>query len=127
MRELKRGSGINMEDVEEMRKKKASKQRFFIRMYAETKKEAEWLFFESFEDKDGYRTLYFFAKDPYRHRRFCICEGKTGARVFHNICRLDERTFWKITGEYIKGKNVRKDVLGMTRVSRLPDYEEEEK
>jgi len=116
-----------MEDVEEMRKKKSSKQRFFIRMYAETKKEAEWLFFESFEDKDGYRTLYFFAKDPYRRRRFCICEAKTGMRVFYNICKLDERTFWKITGEYIHTKKVREAVLGMTRISRLPDYEEKEK
>ena len=116
-----------MEDVEEMRKKKSSKQKFFIRMWRETKKEAEWLYFDSFEDKDGYRTLYFFAKEPCRHRRFCICEGKTGTRVFTNICKLDERTFWRITGEYIKEKNVREAVLGMTRVSRLPDYDEEEK
>lgn len=109
-----------------MRKRKSSKQRFFIRMYAETKTEAEWLFYESFEDKNGYRTLYFFAKDPYRPGRFCICEAKTGTRVFQNICKLDERTFLRITGEYIKMKKVRERVLGMTRVSRLPDYVEEE-
>lgn len=111
-----------------MRKKKSSKQRFFIRMYGEKKQEAEWLFFESFADKDGYRTLYFFARDPdCPRRRFCICEAKTGAWFFHDICKLDERTFWKITGEYIHTKNAREAVLGMTRVSRLPDYEEEER
>ena len=96
-------------------------------MYAETKTEAEWLFFESFEDDNGYRTLYFFAKDPYRPRRFCICEAKTGTRVFQNICKLDERTFLKITGEYIHTKKVRGAVLSMKRVSRLPNYEEVEK
>jgi len=116
-----------MEGVEVMRKEKSSKQRFFIRMYAETKKEAEWLFFESFEDKNGYRTLYFFAKDPNRRRRFCICEAKTGRRVFTNICKFDERTFYRITGEYIKMEKVREKVIGETRVSRLPDYEEKEK
>ena len=110
-----------------MRKKKSSKQRFFIRMYAETKKEAEWLYFGSFEDNNGYRTLYFFAKDPNRRRRFCICEAKTGARVFSNICKLDENTFWKIMSGYIRSLKLRKAVLAMTRVSRLPNYEEEEK
>lgn len=110
-----------------MRKKKSSKQRFFIRMYAETKKEADWLFFESFEDKNGYRTLYFFARDPGRRRRFCICEAKTGRWVFHNICKLDEMTFFKITAHYIMQKEVREAVLGVKRVSRLPDYDEEEK
>lgn len=109
-----------------MHKKKSSKQKFFIRMYAETKTEAKWLYFESFEDKDGYRTLYFFARDPNRRRRFCICEAKTGRRVFHNICKLDEKTFFKITAHYIMQKEVREAVLGVKRVSRLPDYEEEE-
>lgn len=110
-----------------MRKTKYRKQRFFIRMYAETKTEAEWLYFESFEDENGYRTLYFFARDPNHRRRFCICEAKTGTRVFHNICKLDERTFWRITGKYIHAKKVRETVLGMVRVSRLPNYEEVEK
>ncbi len=110
-----------------MRRKKSSKQKFFIRMYMETKTEADWLYFESFEDKNGYRTLYFFARDPYRRRRFCICEAKTGTRVFHNICKFDEFTFQRITGEFIKKFQVRGAVLGMMRVSRLPDYEEEEK
>ena len=95
-------------------------------MWRETKTEAEWLFFESFADKDGYRTLYFFAKDPCRPRRFCICESKTGKRVFTNICKLDEQTFFKITGSFIKKIQVRKQVRGITRVSRLPDYEEDE-
>lgn len=109
-----------------MRKKKSSKQKFFIRMWTETKKEAEWLYFESFEDKNNYRTLYFFARDPTRPRRFCICEARTGRRVFHNICKLDEKTFFKITYQYIRQKEVREAVLCTKRVSRLPDYVEEE-
>ena len=110
-----------------MRKKKSSKERFFIRMWKETKTKAEWLYFESFADKNDYETLFFFARDPTRPRRFCICEAKTGRRVFYNICKLDEMTFWKITAHYIMQREVREAVLSLKRVSRLPDYEEEEK
>lgn len=95
-------------------------------MWRETKKEADWLFFESFEDNNGYRTLYFFAKEPCRPHRFCICEAKTGTRVFTNICKLDERTFFRIMYDFIKKVKVRERVVDMVRVSRLPDYVEEE-
>lgn len=110
-----------------MHKKKSSKQRFFIRMWRKAKTKAEWLYFDSFADKNGYRTLYFFAKDPCRRRRYCICEAKSGRRIFSNICRFDEITFWKITANYIMKKEMREAVLCMGRVSRLPDYDEEEK
>ena len=96
-------------------------------MWRETKTEAEWLYFESFSDESGYKTLFFFAKDPNRRRRFCICEAKTGMRLFSSICKLDDMTFQKITREFIRCMNVREQVVGIARVSRLPNYEEEEK
>lgn len=109
-----------------MAKRKQSKMVFYRRMFGNSKFRVKWLWVGKFGRCENEKVRLVFAEDVLHPGRYEIIEASSGMGIIRRLKKLDEVSFCRICDFMALNTDIRQKARKYVRVSRLPDYEEEE-